>query len=328
MPVKQVEPLKGFLVADFSRYMPGPFASGELRRLGARVVRVEGPEGDPLRSLAPAWDASINIGKESVTCNLKAKEGLALANALCARADVVFDGFRPGVLERLGVHVPERAVLCSITGFGSTGPHARTAGHDVNYLGFAGVLEDTAPTLPPVQIADLCAGSLTAIAEVLGALLVRARSGRGARLEISMTHRSHGLVAHRLAGDPLPRLLTGGLACYRIYRTADDRWLTVGALESKFFRRLCQLIRREDLPERQYDPSAQEDLAEALAGVFREKPLAAWLDLFEGEDVCIGPVATIEEAVQAFGGESEARPPALGEHTQAWREELGLDVGF
>ena len=151
---------------------------------------------------------------------------------------------------RLGVgpdDAPPTAVYCSITGFGVEGPHAARAGHDLNYLGWAGVLEDTAPGLPPLQPADLAAGALGAVAEILAALLERERTGRGPRLTISMTHGSHRLVAHRLGGDPLPRFLTGGLACYRIYETADGRYLTVGALEPKFFLRLCELIERPEL---------------------------------------------------------------------------------
>src|SRR6185503_20002648 len=162
-------------------------------------------------------------------CDLKAEP--ELAQALLARADVVLEGFRPGVAARLGVgpdDAPPSAVDCWITGFGTDGPHAARAGHDLNYLGWAGVLEDTAPGLPPLQPADLAAGALGVVAEILAALLERQRTGHGARLTISMTHGSHRLVSHRLGGDPLPRFLTGGLACYRIYETADARYLTVG----------------------------------------------------------------------------------------------------
>jgi len=317
-----VQPLAGLLVVDFSRYLPGPFATRELRRLGARVVRIEPPEGDPTRFGTPGWDAAINAGKESVCANLRTDDGLGLANALCTRADVVVDGFRPGVLERLGVRFPERAVVCAITGFG---PASDRAGHDLNYAGWAGLLADVAPALPPVQVADLCAGSLGAVTEILAALLERERTGRGRRLEISMTHGSHRLAAHRLGGEPIPKLLTGGLACYRIYATADGRHLTVGALEPKFFGRLCELLERPQLAECQYDPELQDELAADLARAFAQRPLAAWLERFEGEDVCVGPVATLEEAAAELGPEPPAgRAPALGEHTDAWRAELGL----
>jgi alpha-methylacyl-CoA racemase len=320
-----VEPLDGQLVVDLTRYLLGAFASRELQRLGARVVRVEPPEGDPMRHVAPAWEAALNAGKESVACDLKADP--EFAQALLARADVVLEGFRPGVAARLRVgpdDAPASAVYCSITGFGTDGPHVARAGHDLNYLGWAGVLADTAPGLPPLQPADLAAGALAAVAEILAALLERARTGRGGRLTISMTHGAHGLVAHRLGGDPLPRFLTGGLACYRIYETSDGRHLTVGALEPKFFQRLCELLGRPELGGRHLDADAQDELAAELASTFATRPLREWLALFEDEDVCIGPVATLEEAAEAFG-EPTALPSApVGQHTERWRGELGL----
>lgn len=321
-----VQPLAGSLVVDLTRYLPGAYASRELLRLGARVVRVEAPGGgDPMRHVAPAWDEALSAGKESVVCDLKTEPGLA--QALCGRADVVLEGFRPGVAARLGIgpdDVPARTVYCSITGFGLEVPHARRVGHDLNYLGWAGVLEDTAPGLPPVQPADLAAGALAATTEILAALLERERSGVGARLTISMTHGSHRLVAHRLGGDPLPRFLTGGLACYRIYATADGRHLTVGALEPTFFVRLCEVLRRPELAELHLDGARQEELGTELAAVFATRPLADWLALFEDEDVAVGPVSTRAEAAVAFGSSSDASPPMLGEHTAAWRRELGL----
>jgi alpha-methylacyl-CoA racemase len=313
--------LSDTLVVDFTWYLPGPFASRELARLGARVVRIEPPEGDPMRSTAPAWHDAVNAGKESIVCDLKTDAGLALANGVCARSDAVLDGFRPGVLRRLGVAVPETAVLCSVTGFGTGNRHELRAGHDVNYLGWAGVLADTAPAMPPTQIADLAAGGLSAALEVVAALLERERTGRGTHLVVSMTHGSHRLVAHRLESLP-ERLLTGGIACYRIYSTADRRWLTVGALEPKFWQRLCAVVGRPDLAERQFDPD-QESVAQELGSAIAERPLADWLELMDGEDVSAGPVWTIEEAAAEFGVEPAGRAPALGEHTDAWRDELG-----
>ena len=174
VPSGRVQPLAGLLVVDLSRYVPGAFAARELRQLGARVVRVEAPDGDPLRSAAPGWHAALAADTESVVCDLHVDPALALA--LCTRADVVLEGFRPGVAARLGVgpeDVPDRVVYCSITGFGEDGPHASRAGHDLNYLGWAGALEDTAPSLPPLQVADLAAGALGAVTQVLAALLTR-----------------------------------------------------------------------------------------------------------------------------------------------------------
>jgi alpha-methylacyl-CoA racemase len=319
-----VQPLAGILVVELARYLPGAYAGRELLRRGARVVRVEAPEGDPMRTGAPAWDEALRRGKESVVCGLP--EDAPFARALSARADVVLEGFRPGVAARLGVgpdDVPGSVVYCSITGFGARGEHAARAGHDLNYLGWAGTLEDTAPALPPVQIADLAAGALTAVAEVLAALLRRERTGEGGHVVVSMTHAAHDLVAHRLGGDPVARQLTGGLACYRIYETSDGRWLTVAALEPKFFVRVCELAGCSELAPRQFQPD-QEGLAAELAARFRERPLAEWLALFDGEDVCAGPVWTRAEAASEFGSEPAGADAPLGAHTEQWRRELGL----
>jgi alpha-methylacyl-CoA racemase len=315
-----VQALAGLLVVDLSVYLPGPYATRELMRLGARIVRLEAPGGDPLRALAPGWHDALNAGKESVVCDLKADPDFG--RGLCERADVVVTSFRPGVAKRLGVGpdgVPERVVHCALTGFGVDGPHALRVGHDLNYLGWAGVLADTAPALPPVQVADLAAGALTAVSEILAALLERERTGRGRSIILSMTHGSHRLAAHRLRGEPVPRLLTGGVACYRIYATADGRWLTVAALEPKFWRRFVELVELPELGDRQWEERLPE-----LEARLAERPLAEWLALFDGEDVSVGPVSTLEEAAADFGGPVAGTAAALGEHTGRWRSELGL----
>jgi alpha-methylacyl-CoA racemase len=299
-----VAPLEGLLVVDLTRYLPGPFASRELLELGARVVRIEPPGGDPMRQTAPTWHDALNAGKESVTLDLRSET--EQARALCAQADVVIEGFRPGVAERLGVgagDLPETVVYCSITGFGVGGRHEQRAGHDLNYQGWAGVLADTAPALPPVQVADLAAGSLAAVNRILAALLEREKTGRGTHVVVSMTRGSHRFAAHRVGGEPIPKLLTGGLACYGIYSTADGRYLTVAALESKFFVRLCELLGVTELAPRQLEPAAQAEIAHVLAKAFAAEPLSVWLELFDGEDVCVGPVATLEEAAIEFGAE-------------------------
>ncbi len=308
--------LHGALVVDLSRYLPGAFASRELLRLGARVVRVEQPGGDPMRTSSPEWHDELNAGKESVVCDLPAES--AFAQALLAQADVVLESFRPGVAARLGVGpdvVPERAVYCSITGFGTGGPHEQRAGHDLNYLGWAGALAETAPALPPVQAADLAAGALGAVTEILAALLRRERTGRGGHVVVSMTHGSYQLASRA-------PVLTRGYACYSIYSCADERLLTVGALEPRFFARLCELLEVPDLTERQFDRD-QEPLRRALGERFARRPLAEWLELLDREDVCVGPVATPAEAAREFAGQPVGLAPALGEHTAAWHRSLG-----
>ena len=296
-----MQPLRGMLVVDFTRYLPGAFATRELLELGARVVCIEPPGGDPMRSTAPAWDAALRAGKESRELDLKRDPEPALE--LMREADVVLESFRPGVAARLGIgpeRTSERTVYCSITGFGLGGRHEQRAGHDLNYLGWAGVLWDTAPASPPVQIADFAAGALGAVTKILAALLERERTGKGSHVHVSMTHGSHRLVAHQLGGETVPRLLTGGLACYRIYETADGRHVTVAALEPAFFVRLTELLGRPELAEHQYDAD-QEALATDLAAIFKTRPLAEWLEVVETEDVCVGPVATIAEAAADWG---------------------------
>ena len=287
--------LDGVTVVDFSRQLPGPFASRELLRLGARVVKVEPPEGD----LTPAgWYQALNEEKEVLRWDARRDPPPEALRA----ADVVLEGFRPGVFERLGLNVPATAILCSITGYGATGPRSADAGHDLNYLGYAGVLHDTAPALPPVQVADLAAGAQAAVIEILAALLERATTGRGSRIVVSMTHNAHRLAAHRLAGDPVPRLLTGGVACYRVYETADRRHLTVAALEPRFWRNLCALLGRDDLVDRAFDPELPE-----LEAVFRSRTLAEWRSELEGKDTCVGPVLTLSEAAAELAT-GEPRP--------------------
>jgi alpha-methylacyl-CoA racemase len=279
--------LAGVTVADLTRQLPGPFAGRELLRLGAHVTKIEPPEGDSLALAAPGWYAAINDGKTIVRWDARTEP----PPASLLEADVVLEGFRPGVWERLGVELSQTAILCSITGFGAVGARAADAGHDLNYLGYAGALADTAPAVPPVQVADLAAGAQGAVIEVLAALLERQRTGHGARIVVSMTHGAHRLVAHRLGGDPVPRLLTGGAACYRIYETADGRHLTVAALEPRFWQRLCELLERPELTGRAYEPELPE-----LAELFRSRTLHDWRTLLEGKDTCVGPVLTLAEA--------------------------------
>jgi alpha-methylacyl-CoA racemase len=296
-----VAPLEGLLVVDLTRYLPGPFASRELLGLGARVIRLLPPAGDPMTETAPAWYQALNEGKETVVIDLKGDP--EAGRALLSGADVVLESFRPGVVDRLGVgpaDLPGSVVYCSLTGFGLGNPHEARAGHDLNYQGWAGLLADTAPAMPATQVADLASGALAAVARIVAALLERGRTGRGAHVVVSMTHGAHRLASHRLGGEPIDRLLTGGLACYRIYATADGRYLTVAALEPAFFSRLCELLDLSGLAERQYDPDAQEEIGDALAERIASKPLSTWLELFDGEDVSVGPVSTLEEAAVDF----------------------------
>ena len=251
----------------------------------------------------PAGIDALNAGKESVVCDLP--DEAPFLRGLLGRADVVLDTFRPGVLARLGVRpqdVPAGVVACSITGFGDGGRHEQRAGHDLNYQGWAGVLHDTAPAWPPVQIADLAAGSLGAVTEILAALLARERTGAGARLTISMTHGTHRLASFRLGGDPRPRLLTGGLACYRTYATArrpppHRRRARAEVLPPPL---------RADRPARARRIANTTDDQDALAArarsvSSRRRRSNTGSRVFDNDDVCVGPVATLEEAAADLG---------------------------
>jgi crotonobetainyl-CoA:carnitine CoA-transferase CaiB-like acyl-CoA transferase len=306
--VQGAQPLEGELVVDLTRYLPGAFASSDLLRLGARVVRVEPPGGDPMRAVDPAWHDALNGGKESVAVDLRRDPDLVFA--LCRRADVLLTSYRPGVAERIGLEPGPRTVWVELTGFGIGSRHELRAGHDLNYLGWAGALAATAPATPPVPVADY-AGAYAAVREALAGLLERARTGEGSRRMVSMTHES--------ARMPVPPILTGAAACYRTYATADGRWLTVAALEPRFFGRLCELVGLPALAGRGYEPRLPE-----LEARLAERPLAEWLELFDGEDVCAGPVATPAEAAE-FRAEPPGRAPEVGEHTEAWRRELAQE---
>ncbi len=253
-------------------------------------MKIEPPDGDPTRHSTPGVvrRAERRQGDRRLgRAQRAAARGAARTRTSCSKASGPASGSGSASSCR------QRTILCSITGFGADGPRARQAGHDLNYLGYAGALADTAPALPPVQVADLAAGAQAAVIEILAALLERARTGPGSDLVISMTHGSHRFVAHRLAGEPVPRLLTGGAACYRIYETADGRYLTVAALEPKFWQRLCELLDRPDLAGRAFEPELPE-----LDELFRTRTLAEWLALLEHEDTCVGPVLSLEEAAR------------------------------
>ncbi len=368
-----MQPLTGITVLDLTRLLPGGFCTLVLADLGADVIKIEEPgRGDYLRFMPPlghtqsALFTALNRGKRSLTLNLKSPEGCGLLLELARGADVLIDGYRPGVLARLGLpHEALRAanpqlIMCAITGYGQHGPLAGRAGHDLNYLGYAGALGLFAPRgggppiVPGIQLADIGGGALAAALGILAALLERQRTGAGQVLDISMT----GGVLHWLAlaaaefwatgeapaGGRGP--LSGGYACYSVYATADDRALTVAAVEPHFWANLCRALGREAFIPLQYAPwPEQARLFAELDALFRQRPLDAWMELLAGADVCVGPVLTLPEGLALHGarlitldqpgegrlrqigglfGTAVARPaPALGEHTAEVLAALG-----
>lgn len=322
MPESQTsQPLSGIKVLDFSTLLPGPLAGLMLAEAGAEVVKIERPGiGEELRHQEPRWGRSsaavafLNRGKKSLAIDLKDARQVALLEPLLREADVLIEQFRPGVMDRLGLGYQAIAALnpgivyCSITGYGQSGPKAGVAGHDLNYIGDAGLLglspgDPARPTVPPVLAADLAGGSYPAVVNILLALINRDRSGRGAHLDIAMTDNLFMLmswaVAQGLAAGRWPKpgaeLLTGGSPRYQIYPTADGRHVAVAALEEKFWENFCHLIGLEaSHRDDQKDPVATTC---AVRAIIAGKTADEWKQRFYATDCCASVVQTLDEAM-------------------------------
>lgn len=297
--------LRDLTVIDLSRLLPGAYCAQLLRQEGARVIKVEPPGGDPLRRM-PGGQAIFNAlhhGSELIRLDLRASEGRATLKERARRGDVLLEGFRPGRMEAIGLGyetlaaINERLVYCAITGYGSRGALANRAGHDLNYLARSGALSlmprsQGLPVIPGLQIADM-AGGLQAAFVIASALHQRAATGRGVRVEVSMTAaiRAWTVPARAAHLEGASIALTGEVPCYRVYAVADG-WITVAALEPKFWANLCEVIERLDLLPRQFDAAAIGE----LETVFRAAPRASWTKRFAGRDVCVEPLLTLEES--------------------------------
>lgn len=318
-------PLEGVRVLDLTRLLPGPLATQHLADYGAEVIKVEDTgAGDYARTMgAMGGDTSwfyqvVNRNKHSLRLDLKQAEGRALFLRLVETADIVVEGFRPGVMARLGLgyevlarHNP-RVILCSITGYGQTGPYAARAGHDINYLGYAGVLDQIgsaggAPALSNVQIGDLLGGTMGAVMGILVALFDAQRSGCGRHVDVAMTDASFAHAIFPLTevlakGQVRPRgedLLSGGVPCYGVYETADGRHMAVGALEEKFWHLLCDTVGRPDLkPGHLAQGEEGVRVRGELAAIFRGRSQHDWVTIFDGVDCCVTPVLRLEESFQ------------------------------
>jgi alpha-methylacyl-CoA racemase len=371
-------PLGGLRVLDLTRLLPGGYCTLLLADLGADVVKVEEPgRGDYIRFTPPlvggesAAHGALNRGKRSVALNLKEEEGAAVLRKLAQRADVLVESFRPGVMARLGVGADDLRVLnrglvyCAITGYGQDGPYRDRVGHDVNYIGYGGLLHLSgeaggAPVVPPVQVGDLAGGGMAGAIGILAALVERDRTGRGRFVDTSMLD---GVVSwltiHAgmyLGTGELPLRgampLSGAYACYGVYRCSDGRYLTIGALEPRFWRELVFSLGVPELEHEQYGPpERQREMAARLQGIFAERSRDDWLVILEELEACVGPVKDLGEALQdaqvahrrmvaevagrALGPSSPFRfdghqtaalraAPGLGEHTAEVLGEIGI----
>jgi alpha-methylacyl-CoA racemase len=319
-------PLEGIRVLDLSRLLPGGFCSLLLADFGADVVKVEDTgAGDYLRAWPPYYEGveesaksalflSLNRGKRSIRLDLKTDAGREAFLRAVREADVVLESFRPGVLDRLGVgyealrEVNPGIVYCAITGYGQDGPNRDRSGHDMNYLGLVGLLGLTGePDGPPIQaagqIADLGGGALMAAFGILAALRERDRSGEGQMVDVSMADGALSwlamVAARYFAEDVVPQRggleLAGGIVCYRPYRCADG-WVTLGALEPKFWRAWCRGVGREDLVEHQFAAPGSDAHGE-VEHVFAQRTREEWRAFACEHDCCLEPVLDLDEAL-------------------------------
>jgi crotonobetainyl-CoA:carnitine CoA-transferase CaiB-like acyl-CoA transferase len=336
-------PLAGVRVLDLTRLLPGGYATQMLADLGADVLKIEEPGlGDYSRATPPFVHGvgqaflAVNRNKRSAALNLKHPRGREALLRLVDTADALVEGFRPGVMARLDLaHETLRArnprlIVCAITGYGQDGPYQDRPGHDINYIGYAGLLSHLMrpgqpPALPGPQLADIAGGGLMAVVGILAALVGRAATGAGRIVDVSMMDGTLALMpllaTNVLNGLPEPApeefALAGALPGYNVYETADGRYITLGALEPKFFAELCRRLGRPDLTARQYPRDAAERTAtmRELAAIFRSKTRDEWVTELGEADVCLGPVNTLAEAradpqVQARG---VAFPAAYGD---------------
>ena len=316
-------PLQGVRVLDLSRLLPGPYCSQMLADFGADVVKLEDVErGDYLRDFPPCgerWSVlydSVNRNKRSITIDLKQEAGKAVFRDLVRHYDVLIEGFRPGVMDKLGLgyeslhEINPRLIYCAITGYGQDGPYKFQGGHDINYLSFAGITglfgeQDGNPAMGDIQIADIGGGALMAVIGILLALQARSVTGRGQFCDISMLDGVVSwlpfILAKFGAGEKPVRgtgLLGGSYACYQVYPTADGRYLSLGALEEKFWVGFCRLIGREEYIDRQMDLAAQPEMIRSLQEMFRQQNQAYWIVFFAGQDICLSPVNDLAQVLE------------------------------
>ncbi len=319
------KPLSGVRILDFSQLLPGPLCTQHLADMGAEVLKIENrTTGDAARP-SPTGELPMlfllaNRNKRSLAVDLRQPEGVALVHKLVKDADIVVEGFRPGVMARLGMsyavlcEINPRLVYCSITGYGQDGPYAAKGGHDINYQALAGILEQTgvaggAPTPGNFQAADLAGGVLSAAMGILAALFDAKRSGKGRHVDIAMTdcamaHTIMSLAAVESYGEgrPMPRgddYTSGRLPCYGVYATADARHLALGAIEPNFWQNFCMAAQRPDLIEQGWAMGADAAPAKAaIAALIASRSLAEWSALLENVDGCATPVLRLDEAIE------------------------------
>lgn len=315
------QPLKGLLVLDFTTLLPGPLAALMLAEAGADVIKIERPGGEDMRRFPPlvngesAVYAMLNRGKEVLTLDLKSEADRDKLKPLIARADIVIEQFRPGVMARLGLDydamraINPKIIYCAISGYGQRGPRAPEAGHDINYIGATGLHDlqpgpPDNPVPPPALIADIAGGTFPAVINILLALRARDQSGEGAFIDIAMTDAMFTFgwyaLALGIAGGRFPKPgelpLVGSSPRYRLYPAKDGKLVACGALEQKFWEAFCAAISLAPaLVDDRRDPKAT---AEAVAKLIGSRTSDEWRPVFAQADCCVTIVAPLEEALR------------------------------
>lgn len=380
----KVRPLDNIRVLELATFMAGPFCTQILADFGAEVIKIEDPvRGDPGRLQMPTLGGksalfyTVNRGKKSMTVNLKTPQGQDIYKQLARQSDIIVDQFRPSVMERAGLGYAQLSkenpglIYCSLSGYGRTGPMNGQAAHDVNLLSMAGILgitgsEGGEPVIPGVSVAGLAGGALYAVTAILLALLHREKTGQGQLCDVSMVDGSVSLLAYalgELAGwGRLPLRggegLTGGFACYNIYPTRDGKYLSLGAVEGKFWQEFCSRLNVPEFIELQWYPAEQSMMKEKISALTRTRDREEWLDLFSDTAVCLTPVLDLYEVtshplinaremikwlpdvngsgvdlpltgvpvkLSATPGQAELVFPEHGEHTRTILEQLGYE---
>jgi crotonobetainyl-CoA:carnitine CoA-transferase CaiB-like acyl-CoA transferase len=318
--------LEGIKVLDLSRLAPGPYCSMLLADFGADVTLVEAVPGVSAKlgggnrraesaERAAAYNA-LGRGKKSIALNLKEDAARDVFYAMAADADVVLEGFRPGVVKRLGVDYDTlaaknpRVVYCSLSGFGQTGPYSNLVGHDINYISVGGALgvtgrPGTPPAIPINIVADFAGGGMHAALAICIALLARQHTGRGQYVDIAMSDGVMSLMTSAFTGyfssgnviRPGQFLLNGAVPWYNTYECSDGRWFSLGSIEPHFYAALCGVLDTPEFAERQHDTSAYSEMQEKWAGIFKTKSADEWMEIMSRYDICAAPVMEMDRAV-------------------------------
>ncbi len=319
-----MKPLEGVRVLDLSQYLPGPLCCQMLADFGAEVIKVEPLQGELGRMGNPqvkdnwAHFYNVNRNKKSLALDLKANDGKEIFKRLVKEADVVFEQYRPETMNKLGLgyeelrKVNKRIIYCAVTGYGYSGPLKMAAGHDLNYVSLTGILgisgTKEAPGLVGTQIADIAGGTLHAVIAILLALKARETTGEGQFCDIGMADGCATMLAYTLAdywgNDRVPQRsaeqLNGGMAYYNLYETADGKWISLGAIEPKFWTEFCQKVGHPEwIPDRDnLNTGIQEKMIVEIRAIFKQKTQQEWVDTMADQDICFMPVLSLDQSIE------------------------------